>query len=117
MFRQADEPEPRPASVDENFQGWAIVPSGVAGDFRFKTVMPGAYPAARNWTRPPHIHFKVSKAGYENLTTQMYFPGHELNAIDWLIQEKNAKEQQLMTATLIRTEPKTYRYHIVLKRI
>jgi len=33
-----------PAPIDENFQGWAIVPSGVNGDFRFKTVMPGIYP-------------------------------------------------------------------------
>lgn len=105
------------APVDPNFQGWAVVPSGVTGDFKFKTIMPGAYPAARNWIRPPHIHFKISKAGYADLTTQMYFPGHELNAVDWLIQEKNAKEQQLMTATLIRTEPKTYRYHIVLKQL
>ena len=104
------------APIDPNFQGWAIVPSGVTGGFKFKTIMPGTYPVARNWTRPPHLHFKVSKAGYTELTTQMYFPGHELNAIDWLIQAKNAKEQQLMIATLIRTKPKTYRYHIVLKR-
>lgn len=106
-----------PAPVDPNFQGWAIVTSGVAGQFKFKTIMPGTYPAARNWIRPPHIHFKVSKSGYGELTTQMYFPDHELNARDWLIQEKNAKEQQLMTATLVRTKPLTYRYQIVLQQI
>ena len=103
------------APLDPNFQGWAIVASGKAGEFKFKTVMPGAYPAARNWMRPPHIHFKVSKKGYKELTTQMYFPGHELNATDWLIQDKNAKEQQLMTATLIRTTPTTYHYQVVLQ--
>lgn len=106
-----------PVPVDPNFQGWAIVPSGASGEFNFKTIMPGAYPAARNWTRPPHIHFKVNKTNYAELTTQMYFPEHELNAIDWLIQEKNAKEQRLMTATLIRKNPATYHYQIVLQEI
>ena len=105
------------APLDPNFQGWAIVPSGVAGEFKFTTIMPGAYPATRNWMRPPHIHFKVNKSNYAELTTQMYFPGHELNAIDWLIQEKNAKEQQLMTATLIRKNPVTFHYQIVLEEI
>ena len=53
-----------PAALDPNFQGWAIVPSGKNGAFRFKTIMPGSYPASDSWTRPPHIHFKISKLGY-----------------------------------------------------
>jgi len=63
-----------PAPIDENFQGWAIVPSGVNGEFRFKTVLPGVYNVGGGWSRPPHIHFKVSKKGYIELVTQMYFP-------------------------------------------
>ena len=76
------------APLDANFQGWAIVPSGKGGTFRFKTIMPGSYPAARNWDRPPHIHFKVSKLGYVELITQMYFPEHPLNEKDRLLQRK-----------------------------
>lgn len=34
-----------PAALDENFQGWAIVPSGKDGGFQLKTVFPGTYPA------------------------------------------------------------------------
>jgi len=67
--------DPNTAPLDENFQGWAIVPSGKDGGFRFKTVFPGTYPASRDWTRPPHIHFKVSNRGFVELITQMYFPG------------------------------------------
>ena len=66
------------APLDANFQGWAIVPSSKDGRFRFKTVYPGAYPASDDWMRPPHIHFKVSKRGYVELVTQMYFPGEKI---------------------------------------
>lgn len=38
--------DPNPARPDENFQGWAVLRSGENGLFRFKTVMPGAYPAS-----------------------------------------------------------------------
>jgi protocatechuate 3,4-dioxygenase beta subunit len=56
--------DPNTAPLDEDFQGWAIVPSGKDGEFRFKTVFPGVYPAGEGWVRPPHIHFKVSKRGF-----------------------------------------------------
>ena len=88
--------DPNPAKIDPNFQGWAIVPSGEDGGFKFKTIKPGAYPATRDWDRPPHIHFKISKAGFQPLTTQMYFPGDPLNEKDLLIKRKSAENQKLM---------------------
>ncbi|WOO40702.1 protocatechuate 3,4-dioxygenase [Rubellicoccus peritrichatus] len=102
------------APLDENFQGWAIVPSGSDGSFRFKTVYPGAYPAANGWTRPPHIHFRFIKSGYAELITQMYFPNHKLNDRDVLLQRKSKEEQKLMTASLVGKNPETYRYTVVL---
>lgn len=60
--------------MDPNFQGWAIVLSGEKGKFRFKTIFPGTYKAGEDWTRPPHIHFKVSKLGYEEL---YWFSGND----------------------------------------
>ena len=102
--------------LDPNFQGWAVVPSGVNGGFRFKTIIPGAYPASRDWMRPPHIHFKVSKRGYVELITQMYFPGHELNEKDLLLRRKGSEDRKLMIATEARAEQKTYSYNIVLQK-
>jgi len=102
------------APLDPFFQGWAIVLSGVDGGFRFKTIYPGAYPASDGWTRPPHIHFKVSKRGYVELVTQMYFPGEALNEKDRLLGGKTAEERALMIAELIEEEPARYRYDIVL---
>ena len=109
--------DPNPAPVDENFQGWAIVPSGKNGEFRFKTVLPGAYPASRGWVRPPHIHFKVSKRGYRELVTQMYFPGQSLNQLDRLLQRKSEAEQKLMIAKSDPDNTDTFIYQIVIEKI
>lgn len=112
--------DPNPAPLDPNFQGWAIVLTDKHGEFRFKTVMPGAYPASKNWMRPPHIHFKVAKEGYANLTTQMYFPNEALNENDLLLSEKKPSERLLMIAR--KKEPSApealdmYEYVIVLEQ-
>lgn len=103
--------------LDPYFQGWAIVQSGEKGGFNFKTVYPGAYAVGKNWTRPPHIHFKVSKRGYEELVTQMYFPEHPLNGKDHLINKKSDEEKKLMVAKLSDEKTRTYFYQIILKKV
>jgi len=102
------------APLDPNFQGWAIVQSGAEGGFKFKTIMPGIYPAAENWFRPPHIHFKVSKKSYVELITQMYFPGEPLNEKDLLIKRKNKAETLQMIA--FAKEDGHFQYDIVMER-
>jgi len=108
--------DPNPAPIDEHFQGWAIVQSGREGGFRFKTIYPGAYPASESWIRPPHIHYKISKKGYVELVTQMYFPGDILNSSDRLLKRKSKAEQKQMIATEVQSEPKVYEFNIVLKK-
>ncbi|MDP1950476.1 MAG: protocatechuate 3,4-dioxygenase [Nitrosomonas sp.] len=111
--------DPNPQPLDPNFQGWAIISSDTDGNFRFKTVMPGAYPASETWTRPPHIHFKVSRQGYDTLITQMYFPNEKLNETDYLLSNKKASERPLMIARNIGEEEDkaVYEYNIVLIKI
>ena len=104
------------APLDPDFQGWAIVPSGKEGKFRFKTVYPGSYPAAEKWTRPPHINFKVSKRGYVELITQMYFPGHKLNDSDLLLKRNSKEEKKLMIALKVKDKSEIYAYNIVLQK-
>ena len=112
--------DPNTAPLDENFQGWAIVASGKNGNFRFKTVMPGAYPASRSWVRPPHIHYKISKRGYVELVTQMYFPDKELNLQDRLLQAKRPEERALMIAKKQQDQIDgldVFQYQIVLQQV
>ena len=104
------------APLDPHFQGWAIVQSGKAGRFRFKTIIPGAYPASGTWIRPPHIHFKISKKGYIELITQMYFPGHKLNDSDLLLKRKTKAERKLMMASQVDNKPDALEFNIVLKK-
>lgn len=104
------------APLDVNFQGWAIVQSGKEGKFRFKTILPGSYPATNRWMRPPHIHFKISKKAYIELITQMYFPGHKLNKTDLLLKRKNAAERKLMIATKLKKKTETYTFNLVIKK-
>lgn len=105
------------APLDKNFQGWAIVKSGKGGAFRFKTILPGEYPASDTWTRPPHIHFRISREGYAELTTQMYFPGNKLNDKDLLLNRKTTEERLLMIARKSKDDQETYEYDVVLRLV
>lgn len=83
--RYAHEADPNPAPIDRHFQGWCQFRTDVDGRYRFRTIVPGAYPVAADWSRPPHVHFKVALRGYHELTTQMYFGGQKLNDVDRLL--------------------------------
>lgn len=90
--------DPNSAPLDPDFQGWGQTLTDEMGRYEFKTILPGAYPAGPGWTRPPHIHFKVSKSGFAPLTTQMYFSGQALNDIDLILQQHRPEMQKLLIA-------------------
>lgn len=69
--------------LDENFQGFAVLKTDSLGRYRFKTIKPGPYPVSPTELRTPHIHFDI-KGKQNRLTSQMFFPGEELNAKDLL---------------------------------
>jgi len=94
--RYAHEADPNPAPLDENFQGWAQLKTDAEGRFRVRTIKPGAYPVMGNWSRPPHIHFKVARRGFHELTTQMYFAGDPLNDVDRLLQSVPEAERAML---------------------
>lgn len=104
------------APIDENFQAWAIIQSRAGGEFRFKTIIPGAYPLGASSQRAPHIHLKIGKNGFMPLLTQMYFPNNPLNESDGLYRRKSKSEQKLMTAVQ-QDNSNQYRYDIFLERL
>ncbi len=114
--RYAHERDPNPAPLDPHFQGWAILKSDAEGRYRFKTVRPGAYPASKNWTRPPHIHFKVSRRGYREITTQMYFENEPLNDVDHLLNELPQALQTTLIATR-ESESAPFQFNVVLAKV
>jgi protocatechuate 3,4-dioxygenase beta subunit len=81
------------APLDENFQYFGKTATKENGEYIFKTILPGAYPAEENWIRPPHIHFKIVAFGYSELITQMYFSGNDLNDKDLILKKLSKSDQ------------------------
>lgn len=77
-------------AVDPNFQGYALLITDRAGNFKFRTIRPGAYKSPVG-LRTPHLHLIV-KGRSERLVTQMYFPGEPLNASDSLLKNASPRE-------------------------
>ncbi len=75
------------APLDPNFRYWAETFTDAEGNYSFKSIQPGSYPAAPGWIRPSHIHVHVSRLGFYELTTQLYFASEkELNEKDFILQ-------------------------------
>lgn len=108
------------APLDPGFQGWGHVVTGAEGRYLFRTIKPGAYPATDDWSRPPHIHFKVARRGYHELITQMYFSGEPLNDVDRLLQALAPAEQARLVVSFEnggdQGEPRG-RFDIVLRAV
>lgn len=88
--------DPNPQPLDPNFQYWGIVRTDAKGEYKFKTIYPGAYPADETWMRPPHVHFKVHKWGYRETITQLYFEGEQYNEKDLILQQLSEPQQVLV---------------------
>ncbi|GJL54070.1 MAG: hypothetical protein NPIRA02_12020 [Nitrospirales bacterium] len=88
---------------DEFFQYWGKALTDEQGRFQFKTILPGFYPAADGWYRPPHLHFSIHAPGYPEFVTQTYFRGeaipdsdviHQLNRHDHILQDSRIDTKQ-----------------------
>ena len=88
-----------PAPLDPNFQGYGVQVTDREGRYRFKTIKPGAYPAAGgSWSRAPHVHFDVTGRANQ-FVTQMYFAGESLNDTDRFL--RSAGNPQMLVAKLL----------------
>ena len=78
---------------DENFQYWGRCIADKNGEFWFKTIVPGFYPAdlRSRWYRPPHLHIMILAKGFPKMVTQLYFKGDKIRENDF-IQELNSKD-------------------------
>lgn len=77
-------------ALDPNFQGYAMLVTDRDGNFKFRTIKPGAYQIPGDM-RTPHIHLDI-KGRSERLVTQMYFPGEPLNDSDLLLRNASPRE-------------------------
>ncbi|MBY0453209.1 MAG: hypothetical protein K2P92_09245, partial [Bdellovibrionaceae bacterium] len=92
------------AELDPHFQYWGLSVTNQMGQYRFRTIMPGVYPAEEGWDRPPHIHFKISHSSITPLITQLYFAGHALNGADQILQKLDSHLQNELIVELEKKE-------------
>ncbi len=110
--------DPNPAKLDPNFQYWGKAITNNKGQYLFRTIIPGSYPATTSWLRPPHIHFKVSIRGYEELVTQMYFKGESLNQNDKILQSLSDLEKKNVIVNFKKVNNKlTGKFDITINKI
>ena len=101
------------APLDPAFQGWGQVVTGADGAYRFRTIKPVPYPG-----RTPHIHFRVTGRGIQDLVTQMYVEGEPGNARDFLYGALDPRDRALVTVRLDRAadgKALTGRFEIVVR--
>jgi len=92
--RYAHVADPSPAWLDPNFRYFGEFLTDEDGMYSFKTIKPGPYPVGSNWTRPAHVHFKISSGlTMRMLTTQMYFSGDSHLGADRLLNSVPKAEQ------------------------
>jgi protocatechuate 3,4-dioxygenase beta subunit len=78
VYLHTRDSKPKAQQQDKHFQGFGKCVTSEAGEYRFRTIKPVAYPG-----RPAaHIHFKVKKDGRELLTTQCMIRGFAGNDRD-----------------------------------
>ena len=100
-----------PAPLDPNFRGYGRDTTDGEGDYRFRTVMPVAYPG-----RTPHVHFRLSRDGRELLVTQMYLPGEagRRNQRDGLFMAVDAAARARLVGVEQAGAPGALRFDIVV---
>lgn len=111
------------APLDPNFLGAGRCMTDDAGNYKFYTIKPGAYPWGNhpNAWRPNHIHFSLFGGDMTSrLITQMYFPGDPLFQYDPIFKAVPEKGRELLISKfdLSLTEPNFalgYRFDIVLR--
>lgn len=64
-----------------NFKYRGRFRTGATGEYEFKSIKPGWYLNGQDY-RPAHIHFRVTRPGFTELVTQLYFQGDPYIAQD-----------------------------------
>lgn len=81
IFR--DPADPRHAEADPHFYGWGRAATSAQGEYRFRTIKPGAYAIADGTKRAPHINVVLVFSGLmRQLQTVLFFDGEPGNATD-----------------------------------
>ena len=101
--------DPRFAQADAAFLGWGRAATSAQGEYRFRTIRPGAPEG-----RARHVNFMVMFSGLMRLLkTTMYFPGEPANERDPVLAAVPAARRALLVAR--EEAPGKYRFDLKLR--
>ena len=96
-----DKKDTHDAPIDPNFFGYGVTKTDKNGNYKFITILPGAYPwnNHKNAWRPKHIHFSlIDLSFFSRLCTQMYFPDDILLNCDPIFNSVPLKHRNRLVA-------------------
>lgn len=110
-----DHPEDtRDLPLEAGFNGFGRVPTDAGGAFRFRTIKPGAIPAADGAMQAPHINVTVFMRGMlRQLATRIYFPDEPANVNDPALRSVPAERRGTLIAK--RVGDATLSWNVVLQ--
>jgi protocatechuate 3,4-dioxygenase alpha subunit len=105
----------RHGDADANFLGWGRAATGKAGDYRFRTIKPGAYAMPDGKLRAPHINVLILFSGLmRQLQTVIFFAGEAANETDLVL---TAVQPAALRSRLVARHdgPGRYRFDVRLR--
>lgn len=108
----------RASDVPTDFIGFGRVATAEDGTFRVWTVMPGTVPGPQGRVQAPHLNLHVFARGLlDQLTTRIYFAGHEANDADPVLDSVPSDRRHTLLARRDGDEDDRarYRFDVVLQ--
>ena len=102
--------------LDGNFVGFGRSSTSNAGEYRFRTVLPGRAPGPGNTLQAAHIAIGVTGRGLlKRLVTRLYFEGSEGLETDPILDLVPASRRKTLVARRTAENPVSYGFDIVLQ--
>ena len=106
----------RYVAPDDAFRGWGRIPTDSLGNFRLRTIKPGAVRGLRNALQAPHLNVTIFMRGLlRHLFTRMYFDGELENRNDPVLLAVPENRRQTLIATGCPAVDGQYSWNIILQ--
>jgi len=107
--------EPQRKPFEDSF-GFGRVPTNEAGQFRFRTIKPGAVQAETPARQAPHILVSIFMRGLlYRLITRIYFSDEAGNADDPVLQSIEPQRRNSVLAKADSAQPHRYEWNVFLQ--
>ena len=112
--RYPDQPQRKP--FEGSFVGFGRVPTNEHGQFRFRTIKPGAVQAGAVARQAPHILVSVFMRGlHHRLVTRIYFSDEGGNADDPVLRSVEERRRDSLVAKKDPSQPGRYEWNVFLQ--